>query len=456
MTLLDHKKIVTELSRCVQCGICLSRCPVYLQDRDEKESARGKVALLNQVNNNRQKLSEQLEQVAEKCLYCLNCQSVCPQHIELDILVPYLRSLTGVRTLTQKHVRNLLEPKLAKPEFIQLLATNARRFQAILARNVPENRGIRLRFPLPGLPTSRLLPRLARRPFVSTAAQEYKGKSGKPRVGLFLGCLHNYLDTRSGQAMLDLLQRLHFNVVIPSGQGCCGLPHFSSGLIEAAEELAYNNIRAFQEADCDYIVSGCPTCVAMLSKQYEHLGKQNNPFQHKTSDITSLLSDHGPEISALLASCPGNEWYTYHDPCHLAGELGIRNQPRVLLKLLAGTQFQEMAQPDTCCGGGGSFSIKQYDLSLQIGAVKMKHVLDWHARIQAAQGTSSPAQKFFLVTACPGCEIQLNDLLMRQGSDIKVVHLVDVLARHLVNEETLVSSHFEGPGEDMDSISRNR
>ncbi|MBN2384708.1 (Fe-S)-binding protein [bacterium] len=435
MALLDHQKLNEALKSCVKCGKCLTKCPIYRENRDEKGGARGKIALLRHVCEKDQTLINRLDHVADQCLYCLNCQSVCPQNVELGLLIPFLRQMKGERTRSRKWTRSVLSKKLSDPEFIRRLPDHLRRFQLLLTASVPENRGIHLRFPLPSVPRSRVLPNIALRSFVQSHPHKYPGEPGRPRVGFFVGCLHNFLEVGTAVATIKLLQRLGMSVIVPEQQTCCGLPHFSSGMIEAAEKLARSNIEVFADQGCDYIISGCPTCVAMLSLHYPRLGPRHNPFTGRTMDTLSFLALHAPDLVKRKASVSDHDWYTYHDPCHLAGELNVRSQPRELLKMFLGDQFREMEAADTCCGGGGSFAVTQYQMSLQIGSRKREHIVQWREGILAecAERASVIPQSFTVVTACPGCEIQLNDLLYRQTPEIRVRHVVDLLAESVLD-----------------------
>jgi len=179
-------------------------------------------------------------------------------------------------------------------------------------------------------------------------------------------------------------------------------------------------------ASFDYLICICPTCATTIKREWPKLLKGRKPeiranaeeLANKVIDINAFLVnvlDMKPQKLSEVTKV------TYHDPCHLAKGLGIRDEPRRLLRQMPGVEYAEMEEPDSCCGFGGSFSLYFYDLSRRINAEKIKHI--------EATGADT------LVTSCPGCMIHIADGINHVQGTQKVVHIVQLLAQTLREAE---------------------
>jgi glycolate oxidase iron-sulfur subunit len=293
-------------------------------------------------------------------------------------------------------------------------------------KKIPEESGLRLRFPLSLLDSRRSIPKLAEDPFLAVHSGWIRAEKETMRVGLFVGCVSNYLFPRLANAALDLFLRNGISVYIPENQRCCGLPAFGSGDEETPRSLARKNIESFEQENLDHIIAHCASCAAMLKLDYPLLFDESDPFRVKASSFSQKVSDS----SRFLAELPGLKMIddgqgrkvlrvTYHDPCHLRRKLGIFQEPRNLLKSVPGLEYVEMRDANRCCGQGGSFNILNYDLSLKILDRKTQSVEDSGADI--------------VTTTCSGCMLQLMDGLHQAGVKKEVRHLVE-----MVNQATLL------------------
>jgi glycolate oxidase iron-sulfur subunit len=246
------------------------------------------------------------------------------------------------------------------------------------------------------------------------------------RIGLFVGCVSNYLFPNISRSALDVFLRQGISVFIPKNQYCCGLPAFGSGDEQIPLSLARKNMEAFLEEDIEKIVAPCASCASMLKLDYPLLFPESDPLREKVLRFAAKVID-GPQFTAKLPaqdSAKDNSSQkpvrvTYHDPCHLRRKLGIYQEPRNILKNLPGVQYVEMREANRCCGQGGSFNIANYDLSLKILEKKIQAVEDTGADIVA--------------TSCSGCLLQLMDGLHQAGSKKEVRHIVE-----MVNQATLL------------------
>ena len=235
------------------------------------------------------------------------------------------------------------------------------------------------------------------------------------RVGLFATCLVDTMRPSVGFATAKLLEDAGCIVEVPA-QTCCGQPAFNSGDRATARDLAEAIIDTF--SGYDYVVAPSGSCGGMMKAHYPELfaGDPNRlpkaeAFAAKTFELVSFLVDV-LRVETLDARFSGT--VTYHDSCSGLRELGIKQQPRDLLAKVEGLTLIEMEDPDVCCGFGGTFCVKYPDISNAIVAKKTSNV--------AATGAST------LLAGDMGCLMNMAGKLAREGSNVKVRHVAEVLA----------------------------
>ncbi len=381
---------------CVQCGACMSVCPVFRAGRREELVARGKLRLLAAIAQDKLEASQDIVQVLERCLLCGRCTANCPSQVQAKegLLAgrAALAQSSGLPFLT----RLLLEQALPNSARLDLLSQAGQLAQPLLKALVPRDSGLRLR--LAGLDLASSLPAPAERSFLQKAPREVQGPKGSPRLGFFVGCLTNYLRPGLGRRALELLSRVA-TVVIPA-QGCCGLPASSSGMPQVALDLAQRSWQSFSQARVDKIVTVCGSCAWSLSKSWD----QAAPGQ--VLEISQVLAEHPKLLRGLPVQ---GRLVAVHDPCHLKQGLKVSEEPRAMLAA-AGLELAAMDQADACCGGGGLLPVNQPQLSQEI--------LEPRLRDFAASGAA------WLATSCSGCWLQ-----WRRGlaSPAQAVHPIELL-----------------------------
>jgi len=238
----------------------------------------------------------------------------------------------------------------------------------------------------------------------------------KPRVGLFVTCLVDLFRPTVGFASVKLLEDAGCEVDVPMAQTCCGQPAYNSGDRADTVEIARNTIEAFEEYD--YVVAPSGSCAGMLKKHYPGLFKgdprweaRSAAFSARVHELVSFLVDV-MGVNDVAASHAGS--VTYHDSCSGLRELGIREQPRRLLSSVPGLKLMEMQDPDVCCGFGGTFCVKYPDISNRIVEEKTANI--------RATGAET------LLAGDLGCLMNMAGKLERQGADVKVRHVAEVLA----------------------------
>jgi len=238
----------------------------------------------------------------------------------------------------------------------------------------------------------------------------------RPRVGLFVTCLVDLFRPSVGFAAVKLLRDAGCEVDVPKAQTCCGQPAYNSGDKATAQDLARQTIAAFE--DCDYVVAPSGSCAGMLKVHYPELLADNaawapraNAFAAKVHELISFLVDVRG-VTAVSAEFSGR--VTYHDSCSGLRELGVRQQPRLLLASMPGLQLLELADTEACCGFGGTFSVKYPDISNAIVERKTADVTATGADV--------------LLAGDLGCLMNMAGKLRRQGRRIAVRHVAEVLA----------------------------
>ena len=418
----EMNDVQDEARRCVKCGNCLAQCPVYLETLEEPLAARGKMALVEALKGDDPEYTKRFSKILSQCLLCGTCSENCPNGVTGDEIIREARSLLVKGKGLSLPKKAIFKYFLDSEHLMDLALRGGASLQHLFLKKIPEESGLRLRFPLPLLDSRRFIPPLAEDPFLAIHSGWIRAEKETMRVGLFVGCVSNYLFPRVAKAALNLLLRNGISVYIPEEQRCCGLPAFGSGDEETPRSLARRNIESFAAEDLDQIIVHCASCAAMLKLDYPLLFGETDSFHARALAFSQKVSDS----SRFLAQLPGLKMsddapgektlrVTYHDPCHLRRKLGIFQEPRDLLKRIPGLEYVEMRDANRCCGQGGSFNILNYDLSLKILEHKTQAVEDSGAEI--------------VTTTCSGCMLQLMDGLRQAGLKKEVRHLVEMADR---------------------------
>ncbi len=237
-----------------------------------------------------------------------------------------------------------------------------------------------------------------------------------PRVGLFVTCLVDFHRPTVGFAAIRLLQDAGCQVEVPRSQTCCGQPAYNSGDRTTTCEIARGILDAF--GGFDYVVVPSGSCGGMLKRHLPHLFDDDPNLRERAA----ALADRTYELVSFLTDVLGIDelpvryqgTVTYHDSCSGLRELGIKSQPRRLLAKIEGLTLKEMAEPEVCCGFGGTFCVKYPDISVRMVADKAKDI--------AATGADT------LLAGDLGCLLNMAGRLSREASPVKVRHVAEVLA----------------------------
>lgn len=238
----------------------------------------------------------------------------------------------------------------------------------------------------------------------------------RPRVALFVTCLVDLHRPTVGFAAIRLLEHAGCQVEVPRAQTCCGQPAYNSGDRATARAIGRQVLDAFE--GYDYVVVPSGSCAGMLHAHLPQLFEDDpNTLSRvaamagRTYELIDFLT-RVRQVEAVAASYAGV--VTYHDSCSGLRELGIKAQPRALLRTVAGVTLSEMAEPEICCGFGGTFCVKYPDISVRMVDDKCKDI--------AATGADT------LLAGDLGCLLNMAGRLSRVGAAVKVRHVAEVLA----------------------------
>ena len=415
------RKIEDKVYQCMKCGFCMYFCPVYREIYEEAYVARGRNVLAMDLLEGAEFDWKHLEERFSKCLTCNRCAQFCPARVEVATITFFARAqiveAKGLPFAKKVVFRNLLKNRRLFGNVVKV----ASRFQRLL----PKTEGKIRHLPtfLSALGKGRQIPEIADH-FLRDQLPEIISPSGerRMRVAFFAGCATDFVFPQVGRKAIEFLVSQGVEVVFPKEQGCCGMPVMGSGDFATAREMADATVEVFEAYEgIDYIVTACATCGSALKEGYvtyladtDERRERYERFSSKVKDINEFIVHIlKPPPEAFATELPEGTKVTYHDPCHLVRFQNISSEPRTIIKSIPGIEFVEMVEPDRCCGMGGSFNIQYYELSKKIAEKKMKSIADTEADI--------------VVTACPGCMIQLIDQTIQRGMPQKVMHVIELL-----------------------------
>jgi glycolate oxidase iron-sulfur subunit len=381
-----------DLSTCVHCGLCLNYCPTYRVTNLETESPRGRLYLMTQWKRGQLPFTEELARHIDLCLGCRTCESVCPSG------VPYGRIIEQGRAEVER-LRGFNPGRKAATVALRQVLAHPRRLRAF--------GGLTRAAQLVGLTAiltqGRQLPKLRGqyRPPAGRVAPAIGPQ--RMRVAFLTGCVMPIMFPESHAASVKLLQLAGCEVWFPPREKCCGALFAHNGDLASARKLRDDNEAAFDTSRFDLLVVNSAGCASHLKDFYEGLGP-------KTRDLFEFLAEVGlPEPTREV-----KVRVTYQDPCHLAHAQRITQQPRDLLRALPGVEFVEMPHADICCGSAGIYNVLEPAMSARILAEKMDNLLSVEPEL--------------VVTANPGCQMQLLAGVRSRGRKIAVKHLAELLA----------------------------
>ncbi|MGW4487461.1 (Fe-S)-binding protein [Amycolatopsis sp. NPDC004368] len=412
----DHHPPSAELvGDCVHCGFCLPTCPTYTLWGEEMDSPRGRIYLM-EMGLGGEPMTPEMVQHFDACLGCMACVTACPSGVQYDKLIEATRAQVERRhhrPARDRLMRRAIFSVFPYAKRLHALRGPLRAYQATgLSRWM--RRGSLLRRAFPALAAlESLAPELE--PFEQVPERSSAQGTKRGTVGLLLGCVQREFFPGVNAATARVLTAEGFDVIAPAGQGCCGALSVHNGREQEAQSFARKLIDTFEAAGVEQVVVNAAGCGSAM-KEYADLladdpayAERARGFAEAVRDITEFLVERG----TVAARHPLPVMIAYHDACHLAHAQAIRTQPRALLRDIPELLVREIAEAELCCGSAGIYNILQPEAAGELGERKARNVL----------ATGAP----LLVTANPGCLMQLAASAERLGAQLKVAHTVEVL-----------------------------
>lgn len=415
-TEMSHDVKFVQAMQCIRCGSCLNVCPIY---RLVGGHVFGSVytggigtiltAWFEQLQN--------AEDIQGLCIQCGNCKEICPGKLDIPDMIMEIRRRLVVdkgQSFAQKAIFTVVNNRKLFHTMLRTASITGKPFTSGgFIRHLP--------FFLSDLTEGRSLPAIAAEPF-RDMFKKIKQPKLKEKAALYAGCLIDFAYPEMGVTLVKILNKAGIEVIFPEDQTCCGAPARYNGAYEVAANNATDNINALLKEDVKYVVSACPTCTVALDHEFistfESLGQtamipKAKILSEKTIDFSTLIKRLVDEGRLTIKQGQKLGKLTYHDSCHLKRTLKVFEAPRELLQK-AGYELTEMFECDSCCGMGGSYSIKLPEISGPILQRKLTNIKNTGAGVVAMD--------------CPGCVMQIGGGIHQDGFNIKVKHTLELLA----------------------------
>jgi glycolate oxidase iron-sulfur subunit len=427
----DAGRLREVANDCVHCGFCLPACPTYQLWAEEMDSPRGRIYLVNQILDGAE-LTPATAQHFDRCLGCMACMTACPSGVQYDQLIE------AARVWTEEARPYLPAPGGGKPTVRDRAARTAifalfpypGRLRAMIAPlRAAQRTGLDRRLARSSLP-GRLSPalgaalRLAPQPAAGRRGASAAGRLPErvaargPRravVGMLTGCVQSVFFPQVNAATARVLALEGCDVIIPRGQGCCGALSTHAGREAEAMAFARRTIEVFERAGVDTIVVNSAGCGSAM-KEYERLLSGDPDWAGRAAALSGRVRDLSEFLAELGPAAPRHPLpvaAAYHDACHLGHAQRITRQPRELLRAIPDLTLVELADAGTCCGSAGVYNLLQPEAAGELGARKAQAVLDAGAPL--------------LISANPGCSLQIAAALADRGEHIAVAHTAEIL-----------------------------
>jgi glycolate oxidase iron-sulfur subunit len=452
-----EQRVRAAVKDCVHCGFCLPACPTYSLWGEEMDSPRGRIHLVSQLLDGAP-LTPATADHFDRCLGCMACMTACPSGVQYDQIIEagrewteagvnplaggegeVEREATAPRPLADRLTREAIFALFPYPRRLRAATAPLRLAQRIGADRLLARTGLVGRVSAAAEQALRLAP--ASRPAPPGPLPERVAALGTRRavVGMLTGCVQSVFFPGVNAATARVLAAEGCDVIIPRSQGCCGALSLHSGRVAEAAQFARQTIATFEAAGVDAIVvnsAGCGSAMKEYERLFAGLAEEGGADEEATAtaspalpgqleaaswaaraallssrvrDLTEFLDTLGP----VAARRPVPVVATYHDACHLGHAQGITAQPRSLLHAIPGLELVEMRDGGVCCGSAGVYNLLQPEAASALGARKADSV--------AASGAS------LLISANPGCTLQISAALASQGVTIRTAHIAEVL-----------------------------
>jgi glycolate oxidase iron-sulfur subunit len=412
-----------DLAKCVHCGLCLNACPTYRVTGLETESPRGRIYLMRALHDGRIDLDDRFHTHMDLCLVCRACETACPSGVPFGRMMEATRGQMWTEPTgppAQRFANRLtFEFLFPHRQIFRMLFRSMRLYQRSGLQNFIRRSGLLDRIPGTWGERESLMPRLDA-PTFDVAHTVPPRVPDTPRVGFLAGCVMSTAFGDVQRASIRVLERFGCQVVVPPGQGCCGALNVHAGERTHAKTMARAVIESMLAADVDAIVVNSAGCGSTM-KEYSELFADEPAYLPRVQAFEGLVRDFSeylaalpyPETTNASSSAFLGVTAVYQDACHLRHAQKITVQPRELLQHVGGMHTVELAYPDLCCGSAGVYNLEHPEMSHQILESKLDDIRASRASL--------------VISANPGCILQLRKGIEEARLPIRVRHIAEVL-----------------------------
>lgn len=413
--------IKQDLYSCLKCAMCQPVCPTWKVTRMERHAPRGRIQMIRKYLEGDLTITKSLKEALMSCILCEACAKACPSGVRTDRLFENMR-MDLYETLGPGLAKKALMTALSNPMLMRLGAKVGRVGQRVILS--PLNVGAKLG----NIPINRL-PSFNRSPFRKRVGELVPAKGKRVgRLVYFTGCATDLINEQVGDAVVNVLTNLGYEVVIPQDQVCCAVPVFLAGARREALPNIEKNLAVLDREDADAIVVDCATCGGGLKKAIPHLvedlGVESSALNlekakrvaGKVKDVSEIVADRLNDLELESSHRQAPVRVTYHDSCHMLRSMGVSKEPRALIQSLDDVELVEMAGSDQCCGGAGSFQFEHVEMSAGVTGRKKENIRNTNADM--------------VVTGCPGCNLTLGGNLY-EPDDPEVAHFITLVSKRL-------------------------
>ncbi|MDF5728324.1 MAG: (Fe-S)-binding protein [Rhizonema sp. PD38] len=418
----NHPPEPKLIDTCVHCGFCLSNCPSYRVIGKEMDSPRGRIYLMDAINEGEIALNTATVQHFDSCLGCLACVTTCPSGVQYDKLISATRHQVErnySRNWLDNLFRQLIFSLFPYPNLLRILLIPLWIYQKLGLQKLVRATGL-LKLISPRLAAMEtILPEISLKSFQDNLPDIIPAQGEKRyRVGVILGCVQRLFFSPVNEATVRVLTANGCEVVIPKTQGCCAALPEHQGQTEQAKALARQMIDSFADTDVDVVIINAAGCGHTL-KEYGHILEDDleyrekaKAFASKVKDAQEFLANVGL-ITKLLPIADKPLTLVYQDACHLLHGQKISVQPRQLLRQIPGVKLREPIDAALCCGSAGVYNLLQPEVAEELGEQKVQNLLNTGADL--------------IASANPGCTMQITKHLKLHGKEISVMHPMELL-----------------------------
>lgn len=410
------------VQQCMHCGLCLPTCPTYDATKLERNSPRGRIALMRAIADDRLEPTRAFAEEMYFCLGCLACMTACPAGVNYAELFEHARA-EAERSKVLSHPRR----SVIRGFTLQWLFMDLRRlrfvgwfmrlYQNIGLQSLVRKSGVLKLFPRRLQELEAMTPRIQPK-FSADLIQAVTPASPakKHRVGMLTGCAQDLIFSDVNLDTVEVLARNGCEVITPAQQNCCGSLHAHNGEWELAKTLARRNIDQFPPDQFDAIITNAAGCGSHL-KHYSKLLADDPEYLPRAKEWDRKLKDIHEWLAFIGVQGPkkaAGQTITYHEACHLCHGQKITAQPRQVLKSIPGLNLIELPESTWCCGSAGIYNLIQPKMANEL--------LD--RKLEKIQSTGANT----VATANPGCMLQVLNGARKKGLPLRVVHPVTLLA----------------------------